>query len=106
VDEEGQPEVRELQEELSRLNSLKAHAGYVYLMEIAQAQLETRKQAVFLTPLKKMDEVLEQEYQKGEISGIALFMQMVDVRIQQLSDEINETLKEAKDNEDFERQTS
>ena len=87
-------EVRVLQEERSRLTNLREHSGYKYLMEIAAAQIETRRQAVFLKPLKSMDETLEQEYLKGELSGITLFSQMVDIRVDELAGEITQLLEE------------
>ena len=87
-------EVRVLQEERFRLSSLREHDGYKYLIEIAQAQIETRRQAVFLKPLKSMDEILEQEYLKGELSGITLFSQMVDIRVEELTGEITHLLEE------------
>ncbi len=87
-------EVRELQEELSKLRGLVLHAGYDYLVKIAQAQLETRRQQIILTPLKSMDEVLAQEFAKGETAGIELFTRLVDIRINDLESEINERLKE------------
>lgn len=112
--DEQQPELRELQEELFRLRELQRNPGYKYLLEIAEAQLETRKQAVFLNPLKSMDEVLEQEYKKGEIQGITLFTQIVETRAKDLEDTIlelttnevekdNERRNEQSDNEHFEQ---
>jgi len=63
-------------------------------MEIANAQMETRKQSVFLTPLKSLDETLAQEYQKGEIAGIHLFMNLAEVRINELRTTISLLTKE------------
>lgn len=91
-------EVRELQEELSRLRALQQHPGYEYLMRIAGAQLETRRQQIILTPLQTMDEVLGQEYAKGETSGIELFTKIVEIRVRDLEDEIQERLKEHEHN--------
>lgn len=87
--DEGQQELRELQEERFNLGELLKHPGYKWLMEVAASQVEMRKQQVFLRPLKAMDEILEQEYQKGEISGIELFRQLVQVRMTELTEEIN-----------------
>jgi hypothetical protein len=87
-------EVRELQEELSRLRSLQEHPGFEYLMRIAGAQLETRKQQILLTPLPTMDSVLGQEYAKGEVSGIELFTRIVDIRMRDLAEEIQERLRD------------
>jgi hypothetical protein len=96
-DAEVETPVRDLQEERSRLLSFKQHPGYADLMAIAESQLEVRKQTVFLNPLKSLDETFEQEYMKGEISGIALFSQMIDRQIEALTDEIDEALKEEED---------
>jgi hypothetical protein len=85
-------EVRELQEERSRLFSLREHPGYEYLMRIAEAQVTSRQASIMLTPLQSMDEVLRQEYAKGEVSGIALFSRIVDIRIRDLEEQITERL--------------
>jgi hypothetical protein len=87
--EDGDRELRDLQEERLNWARLKDTPGYQQLMAIAAMQVEGRKQAVFLTPLKSLDGALEQEYQKGEISGIELFRQLVDIRMADLADEIN-----------------
>jgi len=92
--EQLDPELRELQEEMSILVSLTEHRGYRHLMQIAHEQLETRKQEVFLKPLEGLDETWKQEYMKGEIAGIALFMSMTDVRLQLVREDINTRLSE------------
>lgn len=97
-------DLRALQEERFKLTDLRDHAGYRYLMQIAKAQMNARHQAVFLTPLKKLDDTLEQEYHKGEMAGIALFMNMVDVRVDELTNAINQEL--IKENGDGERDGS
>jgi hypothetical protein len=91
---EKEEELRELQEERSELKSLQEHRGFKRLLELARTQSEARKQAVFLTPLEKMDEVLKQEYQKGEISGIELFRSIVDIQITNLGEEITRRLED------------
>lgn len=52
--------------------------------------METRKQAIFLTPLKGMDEVLEQEYKKGEIAGLELARKFAEIRIEAIREQIQE----------------
>lgn len=94
LDEPKSPEVRELQEELSSLNSLKKHPGYQYLISVAEGQIASRMQGLILTPLKTMDEVLEQEYKKGEVGGVMLFKEIVDIQIKALEDEIQSKLEE------------
>ncbi len=76
--------LRELQEELSKLIGLRSHPGYGVLIDVLNSQADTRKQGIFLTPLKSMDEVPEQEYKKGEIAGIELAAKFVDCRIEDL----------------------
>lgn len=97
--------VREAQEELSRLNSLLKHPGFIDLLKIAEEQVNARTQSIFLTPLKRMDEALEQEFKKGEISGIKLFSNIVQIQITNLNEEIEETLKELEENKRTSRKT-
>jgi hypothetical protein len=78
---------------MSGLRVLLKSPGFMTLMNIATSQVEARKQSIFLNPLKSMDEVLEQEYKKGEISGISLFKEMVNIQIKSLEDEIETLLK-------------
>jgi hypothetical protein len=82
-------ELRELQEARFELLSLQKFKGYERLLEIARLQSEARKQGIFLKPLLSMDEVLGQEYAKGEIAGIELFRSIVQIEIDALTDEIN-----------------
>ena len=101
MDEETeQPEVRELQEERSRLTSLKEHTGWTYFLAIADAQLETRKQHLFLTPLPGLDATFAQEFEKGEISGIAFMRHFIDSRIETLTEEIEQRLSEEEEKRD------
>lgn len=81
-------ELRELQEERSSLVALQKMAGFQWLLQVAESQAESRKKSVFLKPLSSMDECLEQEYRKGEIAGIELFRQLVDIQLSELNEEI------------------
>ena len=92
--------VRELQEELSRLKALQDFAGYRYLIEIADAQIKARQDQLILKPLERMDEVLAQEYAKGEISGIRLFRELVGIRITDLEEEITSLLPQEELNDE------
>ena len=89
--------LRALQEELSKLKSLQEHRGYLYFMEIAKAQRVIRTSTVLLNPLKTMDEVLEQEYKKGEIAGITLFENLVEIRMTDIQQQLDEIAEEMKD---------
>lgn len=86
--------LRELQEELSELCKLRDSRGFKRLMLIAKEQATARKDTLVLTPLKKMNEVLAQEYAKGEVAGILLIVEMTDIQIAALEDEISDKLKE------------
>jgi len=63
-------------------------------MEIFRAQRDTRIQSLVLTPLKAMDEVLEQEYKKGEIHSFELAVALVDLRLDDLNQQIKILTKE------------
>jgi hypothetical protein len=86
-------EVAELQEEQAKLLQLTRTPGWEYFQEILAAQEKTRSDTVLLTPLRSMDQVLEQEYQKGEIAGIMLSAKLVKARLDDIHERLTELLK-------------
>ena len=68
--------------------------GWKRLTEIANAQKFIREQDIFLKPLKSHDETLEQEYKKGELSGIALFLNIPEIEIKKFTELLNRQEKE------------
>lgn len=100
MDVEREPELRELQEELHSLKKLEQSPEYKKLLEIAKAQIESRKNGIILKPLKSKDEIFEQEFSKGEVSGIELFTNMLPTMIETLEDDIEERLKKEQENAD------
>ncbi len=52
------------------------------------AQAKTREVNVVHNPCKNMEAVFEQEYEKGEISGIYNFAKMPEVIVADISEEI------------------
>ncbi len=90
---EDQREVRELQEEQSRLRSLLGHSGFTYLKEVLESQAASRTDHIILNPLESMDDVLEQEYKKGEAAGILLACRFAEVRLEDLAEQIEDKLK-------------
>lgn len=86
-------QLRELQEELSELNSLVQHRGFKRLLKIGEEQVKARQESILLVPLKSMKDVLPQEYAKGEISGIKLFMELTKIEIGSLEAEIQQILE-------------
>ena len=75
---------QQTEEVIRELRKLIKSPGWVQLLKIADAQIETRRRAIILSPLKAMDEVLEQEYAKGEIAGIMLFLSLPETWMQSL----------------------
>jgi len=73
--------------------SLLDHSGFTYFKDILHAQYETRTQKIILNPLKSMDEALGQEYEKGEAAGIKFAEEFVSIRLEDLSEQIDELLK-------------
>lgn len=90
--------LRELQEALFELKNLRDSRGFKRFLIIAREQSNSRKDTLILTPLKSMDEVLGQEYAKGEVAGIDLMMTITDAEIDSLETEIAELLKEENEN--------
>lgn len=82
VEEASQEEV------LADLRDLVKSRGWARLSSIAKAQIATRNTNV-LKPLKG-DGIYEQEFQKGEIAGIQLFMQLPDISIESLRQQLEE----------------
>lgn len=86
--------LRELQEELSELNILVKSRGYLRLIGHADEQIETRRNAFELNPLEKMDDVLKQEFLKGEIAGIRLFREFAASLVEAIAAETQELIQE------------
>lgn len=93
---EAQPQLRELQEELSDLNALVEHRGYKRLMAIADAQIKANTDQVILKTLEKMDDVLAQEQTKGIVQGMRILTSLIPTEIERLESEIASLLEEQK----------
>lgn len=81
--------VRDLQEELSDLRSLKGHRGWKRFQEVVEKQVENRKVAHF-HPAENLEDILRSEFQKGEIAFGELIRVLVDLRIDTLIEEIGD----------------
>ena len=84
---EQEEKLRGLQEERSNLTMLVDTVGWQALMSTAKDQVELRMPGV-LTKLDNILTLTDQEFEKGAISGIHLFMQLPEIRIAVLDDEI------------------
>ncbi len=99
-EEPREPELRELQEELHNLKKLEQSFEYKQLLKIAEEQIARRENEIILTPLKTHDAVFEQEFAKGEVSGIKLFTNMLPTMIETLESDVEERLKKEQENAD------
>lgn len=90
-------DLREVQEELALVRGLVKHAAWKQLMEIAGKQLTTRTDNVILIPVTGADACFGQEFMKGEIAGIRLFMNLPRILEEQLEDEIKLLTEEKTD---------
>ena len=91
--EEAVVRLREMQEELSNFKNLLDSVGWKRLMEVADGQLETRMPSV----LEKVDNLLMvtgKEFEKGEMAGINLFMQLPGIAVESLTADIDTLEKE------------
>lgn len=88
-----------LSEQRDIWNSLVKHQGWLWLMEILQGQVSSRTNLIVLNPLAQGDMVYEQEFKKGEISGMRLFEKIPEVQIEQIQLEIEQLKKEQENGE-------
>jgi hypothetical protein len=66
-------QVVEARARLQGFRELLSSKGWALLGEILQRQIALRTDTIVLTPLKTADEAFEQEFKKGEVSGMKLF---------------------------------
>jgi hypothetical protein len=88
MDRELSQALREAQEERSRLVSLTTQVGWKWYEEVLERHIESRRNLYELRPLEKMDEVLAEQYMKGELHGLRLAKLMIHARIEELEDDI------------------
>lgn len=84
-----------------RLRDLLKSQGWAQVCRVAEDQLKVRRDSFELTPLKGMDEVLEQEFKKGEVAAIRLFIGLP----QTVVDDIEEQLKQHEGEEEDESES-
>jgi hypothetical protein len=79
--------LRGLQEESSNLKALIDNLGWKELEKIADEQVKLRIPSA-LGKLENVLEVTKVEFEKGEIAGIQLFVQLPGMRIEAVAEEI------------------
>lgn len=89
------PTEGELREDLADFRELVESKGWQKLMQVATAQSVARGSFIY-GPIKQ-EQVFEQEFTKGELSGIKLFMQMPHDLIENARLEIEQLIEEEND---------
>ena len=87
---------RQLSEELHKLELLVENSGWKRLMEIAEGQCRNRDSSIF-SPLANLLELGKQEFEKGEVAGIRLFMVLPHKRIADIKQELENLPEEPED---------
>ena len=80
--------------------SLSNSAGWDLYREVLQRQVETRKNTICYSQCDTVDKALAQEYDKGEISGIYLTANLLELQIEALDHEIASKNENEIDRED------
>lgn len=75
-------------DELRNLENLLEEPGWKWLTSLIEEQATLRTASIILSPLASMDAALEQEFQKGEISGMRLVPALVAGRIASLRSDL------------------
>jgi len=91
--EEQEARLQVMSEELHNLQRLEDHPGWKMILEYAEGQVGNR----IPTALGKLETLLDitgQEYEKGEIAGIQLFVQIPGIVQRDLEEKIYELEKE------------
>lgn len=61
---------------VSAMKGLLASDGWKVYCDVIEKQQVVRFDGIILNPLASMDQVLEQEYKKGEIAGLRMCLQL------------------------------
>ncbi|UCE50136.1 MAG: hypothetical protein JSW47_08235 [Phycisphaerales bacterium] len=85
--------LREMQEEYSNFKMLIDNVGWDRLMIVAEKQIENRMPSA-LDKTESLLSILTNEYEKGEIAGIRLFMQLPGIAIEQIKADIEKIERE------------
>lgn len=92
-EEQVRAEMEELRKIQQEFQELLKHPGWVRLASYAEEQVRGRTFS-FSAPAKGIDGAFEQEYMKGEASGIALFMNFPEIITKDFAEQL-EVLTEA-----------
>ncbi len=77
-----------LQEQKELWASLQAHAGWKALAALVEEQMSTRINGILFHPLTSNDEVLGEQYVKGEVAAMRLFIELPRLEEERVSEEL------------------
>lgn len=91
--EEKDPSLTELQEQLSSWRALVKTAGWSTLERYAKAQKDHRLGPLIRGRSEQIIDLVNREYDRGEIAGIEFFMNIPSIEIARLEEEIDKLAK-------------
>ena len=71
--------LEQARETITRFRNLGKSPEWEQLVEYANGQIERRRNELELKPLREIGEVLFEQYLKGEIAGVRLFLAMPEI---------------------------
>lgn len=77
-----------LQEERREWETLINSPAWERLKKIAEGQINTREKEIIYGPPMKVEDVPAREYMRGELGGIALFLRIPEVEVENLNIDI------------------
>lgn len=81
---EQEPGLQALREQHRELSNLAKSEGWALYLEVLREQIETRKNDICFSEVDSVFMVLQQEYRKGEVSGIYMAQNLMDQMIEDL----------------------
>ena len=86
-----------LREEKEELIAFIKHPVWQRVLNIASSQIKARTDNIILCPLQNEFGIYEQEFAKGEVSGVKLFCQMPELLLEETQSQLDQFLKEEND---------
>lgn len=87
------------EEKIEALQGLTKSKGWEILVGLAQEQMTRRQNQILFTPIGDDWSTLQQEFTKGEVGGIRLFIAIPQMTIESLEMELSPTIKDDSDAE-------
>lgn len=94
--EELEAEARDIADKISIWRSLKESSGWLLLENTILEQLKPHR-AGLMAPLSTMDEVLREQFEKGEVARAAMILGLPDTQLDVLQAQAEQLEKELKD---------